>query len=131
MNADVKKSIRMLVITSAVLLGLGSAALALRLTGRLLWPCMVFEVTGIYCLTCGATRAAIALSRLDILGSLFLNPLPVLIMIFLFAVLTHQIICIVRKKRREVPWMPATVILILAIEIAFCLLRNFGVIAPI
>ena len=131
MNADVKKSVKSLAVASAVLLGLGGAALVLGRTGGLLWPCAMFELTGVYCLTCGATRAAVALSRLEIAASLFYNPFPILLTLFLLAVIAHQIICIARKKRREVHWMPAAVIIVLAIEIPFCLLRNFGVIAPI
>ncbi len=37
--------------------------------------CLFREVTGFPCPTCGATRAVLALSRLDLAGALAFNPL--------------------------------------------------------
>jgi hypothetical protein len=43
-----------------------------------LWPCAFKSLTGIACPTCGTTRAALALARLDVLGALTRYPLPAL-----------------------------------------------------
>jgi len=40
------------------------------------WPCVFKSLTGIACPTCGTTRAALALARLDVAGALTLYPLP-------------------------------------------------------
>ena len=60
----------------------GAAAIALSLMAPLApqtaaWmpPCLIRSVTGWPCPTCGATHAAVALSRLDLAGALVANPL--------------------------------------------------------
>ena len=47
--------------------------------------CPLHTLTDLPCPTCGATRAALALSRLDLAGSLVANPLAALAWIFLVA----------------------------------------------
>ena len=57
---------------SVASLGLGAAWLAMGLP----WPqCPFFAVTGLPCLTCGATRCTIALLHGDFLSALRWNPL--------------------------------------------------------
>lgn len=62
---------------------------ALALTAVLLAPlatdlapllpgCLFRELTGLPCPTCGATRAALALTRLDLAGAIAFNPLATL-----------------------------------------------------
>jgi len=40
--------------------------------------CPVKSLSGLPCLTCGSTRAALALAQLDLLGAVAANPLAVL-----------------------------------------------------
>ena len=40
-------------------------------------PCMIYELTGLYCPACGGTRAVLALLRGDVLGSLYYHPVVV------------------------------------------------------
>ena len=61
----------------------GGSALALvalspwaRLVERSLWPCAFKKLTGFPCPTCGTTRAAVALARLDFGSALVHYPLP-------------------------------------------------------
>jgi hypothetical protein len=48
-------------------------------------PCAFRSLTGLPCPTCGATHAAIALSRLDLAGAVSSNPLAVVAAIAFFA----------------------------------------------
>jgi hypothetical protein len=49
----------------------------------LLPPCIFHKVTGVPCLTCGATRSIVALSRLDFASSFLHNPLTMIFAIAL------------------------------------------------
>jgi hypothetical protein len=53
--------------------------------GDSLWTCSFKSLTGLPCPSCGTTRAAIALARLDVLGALERYPLPALCWIFFVA----------------------------------------------
>ena len=131
MSKDRKKSIRILAIHVAVLGVLGGAALIIDKSGMMIWECGFHKLAGLYCLTCGATRAAAALGRLDIIGSIMYNPLPLILVCFLLIVIGYQLVCIIRGKRGKVEWLPWSVLIILGIQVVFCLLRNFGVIPGI
>lgn len=54
----------------------------------LLPPCLFHEITGLPCLTCGATRSIVFLSSLDLTSSFLLNPL---IPIFFVGILLFSI----------------------------------------
>ena len=131
MNKDRKKSIRIIIIHVAVLGIAGIAALFMDVSGMMIWECGIHKISGIYCLTCGATRAAVALSRFDIISSVLYNPLPLILVCFLLVVIGYQLVCIIRNRRGRVEWLPWSVIIILGIQVVFCLLRNFGVIPGI
>ena len=131
MNKDRKKSIRILFIHVAILGIAGIAALFMDASGMMTWECGIHKIAGIYCLTCGATRAAVALGRFDIIGSVLFNPLPLILVCFLLVVIGYQLVCIIRNRRGRVEWLPWSVIIILGIQVVFCLLRNFGVIPGI
>ena len=61
---------------SAALIGLSPWAPAV--SGSL-WPCTFKNLTGIACPTCGTTRAALALARLDVATAFVHYPLPALV----------------------------------------------------
>lgn len=70
-----KRAVR---ITLGVLLPTGAVLLAVFVKAGLRVPCVFHEVTGLYCTGCGATRAVLALLRLDIVSALGHNVLFVL-----------------------------------------------------
>jgi len=69
----------------------GVAALLVALSplaGRIahaLPTCPIKAIVGLPCLSCGTTRAGVALSRLDLVGAIFINPLAALAWIVLVA----------------------------------------------
>src|SRR5512145_1588695 len=69
-------------VGGAILALAAMAILCMRVLGRwlfLLPACLFHELSGLPCLTCGATRATLAFARGDWLTALRLNPLVVLI----------------------------------------------------
>ena len=128
MNRDTQISIRYLIITAAALLSGAVAAFVIKTLGVGFPPCAFHKVTGLYCLTCGSTRAALAMTEFNIVRSVLFNPFPVMLTIYLLTVIFFEIICIIRKKRVAVKWLPWTVIIMLSVLIPFFLLRNFGII---
>ena len=128
MNRDVAISIKYLSITAAVFFLGAGAAFTFRFLGIKSLPCGFYDTTGLYCLTCGATRATLALTRFEIVRSVLFNPLPVMIVIYLLVVMIFEIVCIIRKKRVVVQWLPWNVISMLFVLIVFFILRNTGII---
>ena len=92
-----------------------------------LWPCSMYELTGIYCLTCGATRAASSLWRLRVLESLRYNPLPVLLILTLVGIICFEMVGFIRKKRVPVEWIPIAVTSNVVLLFIYCIMRNFGI----
>ena len=70
----------LLLAALGALLVIGVAA-ARWLPAELLPPCNFHRLTGYPCLTCGGTRAAQALSRLDLAAAFRLNPLVALLLV--------------------------------------------------
>ncbi len=68
-------------------------------------PCPVHEMLAIPCLTCGATRAALALARLDLAGAFLINPLASLAWIVLIAGgLVAGAMSLLDRPAREPDW---------------------------
>jgi hypothetical protein len=66
-------------------------------------PCPLRALVGIPCPTCGATRAALALARLEPLAALSLNPLAT---VALVALVGGGIACAVGTLSGRVGWRP-------------------------
>ena len=67
----------------------------------LVWPrCPFLAVTGFPCLTCGATRALIALGHGDFLRALFWNPLASLALSGVIAFDLYAIVVLLRRSAR-------------------------------
>jgi hypothetical protein len=107
----------------------GIFALGLLITGRLiegfvgkLPPCVFKKVTGIPCLTCGATRSVVALSNFDIIKSFKFNPLMLLAVLvtlgFSFFVflgwLSKRRVAVIMSSREKVILRYSIIILIIS-----------------
>ncbi len=103
-------------------------------TGGWLWfrlglrfpPCRVYQLTGLCCLTCGATRAVAELLRGHLLHSLLLNPVPILVGLFVGAVLVFELVQAFGRRDRRFRWGLHCVVAIVAVALIYCILRNFG-----
>lgn len=85
-----------LIVSVAALAG-GGAWLALGLP----WPrCPFLDITGFPCMTCGATRSAIAFLHGDFLAALRWNPLAFAALCALVVFDLYAVIVIVRRKTR-------------------------------
>lgn len=125
-----QQSIRLLITHLAACIVLVLGALLFRTLNLHLWPCAFYMFTGYSCLTCGATRATLALLELDLASSLLYNPLPLLLAAFMLTVMGFEVVGIIKNRRYPFRWLPHVIIGIVAILVIFCLLRNFGIIPP-
>jgi hypothetical protein len=129
---------------SAALLLLAAAATALvaRLftpaLEKISPPCIFHSLTGLHCAGCGATRALIALLRGDIAAAFGYNPLFMIVFVpvVLLAVLNELTIAAAGTGfRASINPGARTVVIIIAILVAYSLLRNipawpFSYLAP-
>ena len=68
-------------------------------------PCPVHQILGLPCLTCGATRAGLALARFDPVGAVLINPLATLAWIGLVVGgLVAGLLALVGRPLREPDW---------------------------
>lgn len=93
-------------------------------------PCAFHRITGLECLTCGATRAVGALLNGELLLSLQLNPIPILIALFLAVVILHELRCLLRGEDKPFRYGLHCTAAIVFIALVYCILRNIGL-API
>ncbi|MEA4911116.1 MAG: DUF2752 domain-containing protein [Oscillospiraceae bacterium] len=107
------------------------AALLFFKTGLRFWPCALHRLTGLYCLTCGATRAVGALLSLDLALSAALNPVPLLLVGFWLLVVLFEAAQALRGRDRPFRWLVPCVVFILVCAGIFCVLRNVGVLPPL
>ncbi len=105
----------------------GAAALFFAL-GLRFHECAVHRLCGLYCLTCGATRAARVLLQGRVLLSVLLNPLPVMLGIFMLTVLGFESAGVIAKRRFRFRWLTTAIYIMLGVLVVFCVLRNFGII---
>lgn len=104
----------------------GAAAISLLLLFPLaprfaagLPPCFFHKVTGLPCLTCGGTHAALALLSGDLAGAFRANPLvAAALLLFVVGGLASGVLALagrgLREPERLPPWTRAAVVLVLA-----------------
>lgn len=69
-----QRGYKVIVIIAAILI-LGLTYLVLLNTTSFSIHCIIYEMTGLECPTCGLTRLCLALSRLDLQGAFFAHPI--------------------------------------------------------
>jgi len=90
--------------------GLGAAAVLLLSTYKISFAICYFKLfTGLPCLTCGGTRAAIRLIRLDPAGALAMNPLVTLGGLLVAAWAAADLVLLTRRRALRVSMSPAAV----------------------
>ena len=108
---------------------IGILAIILYLKYDIGIPCIIFELTGLYCPGCGATRAIFSLSKLQPYQAFRYNPLIVILIPFAILYLVYKYILKGEKKTPNWIWC-----ILLIITILFGVLRNipaFYCLAPI
>lgn len=95
-------------------------------------PCLVYEITGLYCPGCGATRMIISMLHFDFKQAFFYNQLlfvstPIFIVLFIDYVISN-----IRGKKELYKKIPNIVYYIyIALLIIFMIIRNiFPYFAP-
>lgn len=89
-------------------------------------PCGIKLFTGLNCVSCGATRATLAILRGDILTAIYYNPLYVALLCWFIYLYVRMIISLIRRPykpygpRITLPWGIA----IIAVIVVFTLIRN-------
>lgn len=121
-----QQSTRLLFIHIGACIAAGLIAFLFKAFDLHLWPCAFHAITGYYCLSCGSTRAVIALLQLDIASSFLLNPMPLMIVGFMATVMGFEVAGILKNKRYPFRWLPHVIIGMLAVLVVFFFLRNFG-----
>ena len=116
----------------AVLLPIGSAVAAVVVGcnsgyfAHLLPPCALNTLTGLHCLSCGATRATLALVRGDLLTALYYNPLYFAFLCWLGYLYARLLISLIRRPYQKyslhvtLPWGIAAI----AAVLLFFFVRN-------
>ena len=89
-------------------------------------PCSVKLFLGVNCISCGATRATLALLRGDILTAIYYNPLYIALLCWFIYLYVRLIFSLIRRPYRPyspnitIPWGIAVLVIILS----FAVIRN-------
>ena len=99
MTSEAKHRLRRLLLQAGLILGIGLAyAVFVRLSGLSI-PCPFHAVTGLLCPGCGVTRMCLALLRLDFAAAWRANPVLLLLLPVLAALLLRQAVRYVKTGR--------------------------------
>lgn len=99
MTSEAKHRLKRLLLLAGLILGIGLAyAVFVRLSGLSI-PCPFHAVTGLLCPGCGVTRMCLALLRLDFAAAWEANPVLLLLLPVLTALLIRQAMRYVKTGR--------------------------------
>ncbi|MEG1809410.1 MAG: DUF2752 domain-containing protein [Oscillospiraceae bacterium] len=121
-----RESARLLLLHLAFCAAAGIGVLLLFASGLRFPPCAFHALTGFYCLTCGATRASYELARLHFVRSLILNPLPIMLAVWLVSAMSLEFAGVIKNRRYRFRGWQIWLYLIVAITFVYFVLRNFG-----
>ena len=85
--------------------------------------CIIHKYLDLYCPGCGITRSIISLLKLDILGSLYYNPIVLYSFISVNIYIINEIIYMIFKKRINIPYN-IIIKIGLIILIVNCIVKN-------
>lgn len=89
--------------------------------------CIIHKLLHIYCPACGITRSLISLLRLDIITSLYYNPIVIYTFIFVNVYIINELAFLIIKKKLNIPYK-LIVRIGLIILFANCIIKNiFGI----
>ena len=99
MTSEAKHRLRRLLLQAGLILGIGLAyAVFVGLTGFSI-PCPIHALTGLLCPGCGVTRMCMALLALDFPAAWNANPVLLLLLPILAALLVRQAVQYVKSGR--------------------------------
>lgn len=99
MTSEAKHRLKRLLLLAGLILGIGLAyAVFVRLSGLSI-PCPFHALTGLLCPGCGVTRMCLALLRLDFAAAWQANPVLLLLLPVLAALLLRQAVRYVKSGR--------------------------------
>jgi hypothetical protein len=124
-----KKRLPVLSLLGVILSGGIFFILAVLLkTGNIpMWSCAFNRLTGLNCPSCGMTRSIVSLLNLRLAESLALNPSPILISIFYFALLIHRVRDLCCNMFTRFKYLPVWICAIVITASIYALLRNIGI----
>ncbi|MCL1830559.1 MAG: DUF2752 domain-containing protein [Oscillospiraceae bacterium] len=89
----------LLLIPSLVIVAFSISYIYFRQSLVQLPDCLIWQITGYPCPSCGITRSIRALINFKFVNSFILHPLPFLVCIFLFSVWVNAFINVTLRKR--------------------------------
>ena len=90
MTSEVKGRLKRLLLRAGLILGIGLAYAVFAGRSGLSLPCPFHAITGLLCPGCGVTRMCLALLRLDFAAAWAANPVLLLLLPVLAALLVRQ-----------------------------------------
>ncbi|MEG1267930.1 MAG: DUF2752 domain-containing protein [Oscillospiraceae bacterium] len=127
-DEDYRKSKRVLFVHLGFCAFAPAAAWLYFLLGLKFSPCMFNRITGMYCLTCGSTRAVYELLHFHILRSLLLNPVPIMLGLFMLSVVGFETAGVIKRCRYPFRWALPCIVAIVTVAAIYCVLRNIGIV---
>lgn len=88
-------------------------------------PCVFFEITGLYCPGCGATRMCTNLMKLDFYNAFRSNQVSFFVIPMLAVIFLRQIYCYIKYSEvRNEKWMTVVCVIAIIMLLIFGVIRN-------
>ncbi|MGN0614065.1 MAG: DUF2752 domain-containing protein [Porcipelethomonas sp.] len=88
-------------------------------------PCVFYEITGLYCPGCGATRMCASLMKLDFYSAFRSNQVSFFVVPLIGAIMARRIFCYIKYgEAKNEKWMSISCTIALVMLVIFGVLRN-------